>query len=157
MPGDVVTLASAEGQRRLGECSAGEGKSPSQYSSIGPCFRKQVGAKFCGVASTAIVLSSLPGSERVEEAQVFSFYEGEGEPGAPRPQTVEAAGVTLHELQKMASSILQLKPAKSFYAEEMDGGVDELRAVICAHLKQGLVSIRKFAKLEKIKQVIRPI
>ena len=99
LPEDVITLASSEGQRRLRECSADE-ESPSQYSSMGPCFRKQVGAKFCGVASTAIVLSSLPGCERVEEAQVFALYDegGKGRPGAPRPQTVEAAGVTLDEL-----------------------------------------------------------
>ena len=99
LPEDVITLASSEGQRRLRECSADE-ESPSQYSSMGPCFRKQVGAKFCGVASTAIVLSSLPGCERVEEAQVFSLYEdgGKGKPGAPRTQSVEAAGVTLDEL-----------------------------------------------------------
>ena len=68
LPEDVIPLASSEGQRRLGECSS-EGESPSQYSAIGPCFRKQVGSKFCGVASTAIVLSSLPGCDRVEEAQ----------------------------------------------------------------------------------------
>ena len=102
LPEDVITLASSEGQKRLRECSAddAEGESPSQYSSIGPCFKKQVGSKFCGVASTAIVLSSLPGCERVEEAQVFALYDegGKGRPGAPRPQTVEAAGVTLDEL-----------------------------------------------------------
>ena len=71
LPEDVIPLASSEGQRRLGECSSegGNGESPSQYSAIGPCFRKQVGSKFCGVASTAIVLSSLPGCDRVEEAQ----------------------------------------------------------------------------------------
>ena len=70
LPEDVIPLASSEGQRRLGECSSeGGGESPSQYPAIGPCFRKQVGSKFCGVASTAIVLSSLPGCDRVEEAQ----------------------------------------------------------------------------------------
>ena len=71
LPEDVITLASSEGQRRLGECASdgGDGESPSQYSAIGPCFRKQVGSKFCGVASTAIVLSSLPGCDRVDEAQ----------------------------------------------------------------------------------------
>lgn len=142
LPEDVVPLASSEGQRRLDECSAdnGEGQSPSQYSSIGPCFRKQAGSKFCGVASTAIVFSSLPGCDRVEEAQVFSLYEdgGKGKPGAPGPQTVEAAGVTLDELHKMASSIPQLQPAASFYSEEMGGdGVDELRAVICRALSRG--------------------
>ena len=140
LPEDVVTLASSEGQRRLDECSAddGGGESPSQYSSIGPCFRRQVGPKFCGVASTAIVLSSLPGCERVEEAQVFSLYEdgGKGKAGAPRPRTVEAAGVTLDELHKMASSIPQLQPATSFYSEEMGGGVDELRSVICGALSR---------------------
>ena len=47
LPEDVVTLASSEGRRRLDECSAddGGGESPSQYSSIGPCFRRQVGPK----------------------------------------------------------------------------------------------------------------
>ena len=69
LPEDVIPLASSEGQRRLGECSSGNGESPSQYSAIGPCFRKQVGSKFCGVASTAIVLSSLPSCDRVEEDQ----------------------------------------------------------------------------------------
>ena len=73
LPEDVITLACTEGQRRLGECAmdggSGDGESPSQYFAIGPCFRKQVGSKFCGVASTAIVLSSLPGCDRVEEAQ----------------------------------------------------------------------------------------
>ena len=72
-------------------------------------------------------------------AQVFSLYEGGGgcksEPGAPTSRTVEEAGVTLDELRRMASSIPRLRPARSFYAEEMGGGVDELREVICRALR----------------------
>ena len=79
-------------------------------------------------------------------AQVFSLYEGKSEPGgAPTPRTVEAAGVTLDELRRMASSIPRLRPARCFYAEEMGGGVDELREVIRRALRsKGSSTLRIF-------------
>ena len=141
LPEDVVTLASPEGQRRLEECSAAGEASPSQYATIGPCFRTQVGSKMCGAASTAMILSSLPGSERVEEAGVFDLYEDGGQPGAPRREGVEAAGVVLDELHKMTSSVPQLRPAACRYAEDMGGGAEELRATVCEALRQSGVRV----------------
>ena len=141
LPEDVVVLASPEGQRRLEECSAGGETCPSQYASIGPCFRKQIGPRMCGAASTAIIVSSLPGSERVEEAGVFSLYVDGGQPGAPRHEGVEAAGVVLEELYKMASSVPQLRLATCRYAEDMGGGVEELRAMVREALRQSGVRV----------------
>ena len=83
-------------------------------------------------------------------AQVFSLYEGSGggkseSGGAPTSRTVEAAGVTLDELRRMASSIPRLRPARSFYAEEMGGGVDELRQLVCRALRsKGSSTLRIF-------------